>query len=248
MKTWPWPAVMAWTLGLVACEILLRLGSPDWVARGAGVLVCLAVASRLASRWRAGLVIAGLPLLWTTRALAADVAAAWWTAGFAALLLVYPPRAWRDAPYFPTARGALDPVASKIVLGAEARVLDAGCGLGRGLEALRRAWPAAGIHGVEWSVPLWLLARLRCPWARVTRGDLWAQSWQPFDVVYVFQRPESMARVQEKAAREMRPGTWLVSLEFAVPGRKPTGRATTPGGKPVWLYRQSGSSRAPDGR
>ena len=38
-------------------------------------------------------------------------------------------------------------------------------------------------------------------------------------MVYLFQRPESMERAFAKATHELAPGCWLVSLEFAVPGR-----------------------------
>ena len=37
-------------------------------------------------------------------------------------------------------------------------------------------------------------------------------------MVYLFQRPESMQRAWDKARRDMRPGTWMVSLEFDVQG------------------------------
>ena len=44
-----------------------------------------------------------------------------------------------------------------------AHVLDAGCGLGHGLQALRRAYPQAQLHGMEWSWPLRLLCGVVCP-------------------------------------------------------------------------------------
>ena len=57
----------------------------------------------------------------------------------------------------------------------------------------------ADVEGVEWSRPLAWLARWRARSARVRRGDLWADDWAPFALVYVFQRPESMPRVWAKA-------------------------------------------------
>jgi trans-aconitate methyltransferase len=112
-------------------------------------------------------------------------------------------------------------------------VLDAGCGLGHGLAALRRVWPQAQLEGVEWSRPLAWWAVWRHPQARVRRGDMWAASWEGLDALYVFQRPESMPRVLEKARREM-PGAWLVSLEFEAPGLQPVARL---GARPLWVYR-----------
>jgi len=99
----------------------------------------------------------------------------------------------------------------------------------------------ARLHGLEWSWPL----RIACAWrcraaqidARVRRGDIWAADWSGYDLVYVFQRPESMARAADKAMRELRAGSWLASLEFAVPGVAPTHRLECADGRPLWLYR-----------
>jgi trans-aconitate methyltransferase len=122
-------------------------------------------------------------------------------------------------------------------LPAGATVLDAGCGLGHGLQALRLAYPAAELHGLEWSWPLRWLCALRCPWARVRRGDIWKADWSAYDMVYLFQRPESMGRAVDKARAELRPGAWLVSLEFEAPQAITSASWRTPGGKMVWLYR-----------
>ena len=153
-----------------------------------------------------------------------------------ALLLVYPLNAWRDAPLFPTPPDALNDLPDAAPLEPGARVLDAGCGLGDGLIALRQAYPLARLEGLEWSRPLrWLCAR-RCPWARVAQGDLWRADWSGYQLVYLFQRPESMARAWAKGCAEMAPGAWLVSLEFPVPGVQPHARQQAPGGRAAWVY------------
>jgi SAM-dependent methyltransferase len=151
------------------------------------------------------------------------------------LLLIYPINAWRDAPLFPTPRDALRALPQHARLPDGARILDAGCGTGAGLLALRRAYPAAELQGLERSWPLCLLAALRCPWARVRPGDMWRANWAAFDMVYLFQRPESMPRAVDKAAA-LRPGAWLVSLEFEALALQPTASYTAPGGQTVWMY------------
>jgi hypothetical protein len=45
-----------------------------------------------------------------------------------------------------------------------------------------------------------------------------------------------MPRVVEKT-RSMRPGTWLVSLDFEAVGVVPHAQLTAPNGKSIWLYR-----------
>jgi hypothetical protein len=163
---------------------------------------------------------------------------AWaWLLPLAALALAYPVTAWRDAPMFPTPHAALAGLDRHVALPATASLLDAGCGMGHGLRALRAVWPQARLAGVEWSWPLALVTRLRCPWARIERGDMWRGSWAGHDLVYLFQRPESMARALAKADAEMRPGSWVVSLEFEATGRRAHARLALPSGRPVWVYR-----------
>ena len=162
---------------------------------------------------------------------------AWaWLLALAPLVLLYPVRAWRDAPFFPTPADALADL-PHVIAPAPAAVLDAGCGLGHGVRALRRAWPGADTHGIEWSAPMAWLAAWRCPGARVRRGDMWAASWAGFDLVYLFQRPETMPRAWAKAQREMTPGAWLVSLEFAIPGVETVATLQAGRARPVHVYR-----------
>ena len=109
--------------------------------------------------------------------------------------------------------------------------------------ALLAAGLGGALPGWAWLLPLAALAlgaRLRCPWARVERGDMWRGSWAGHDLVYLFQRPESMARALAKADAEMQRGSWVVSLEFEAAGRPPHARMTLPSGRPVWVYRIGG--------
>ena len=57
---------------------------------------------------------------------------------------------------------------------------------------------------------------------------MWSADWSGFDLVYVFQRPESMERVLAKASRELRPGAWLASLEFEADSRRPAALVLAP--------------------
>ena len=104
------------------------------------------------------------------------------------------------------------------------------------LKALREAYPQAQLHGLEWSWPLRALCALRCPWARVRQGDIWRADWGVYDLVYLFQRPESMARALAKAHLELKPGRWLVSLEVEATQWRPQATLQCPDGRTVWLY------------
>jgi hypothetical protein len=239
---WPLPALLAWSLAWALFAAARQGGLAPAVAWALAAACGAAAATPVVGRWRQALVAAGFPL----SSVALGVSAPPWLWGLAVLplLLAYPLRAWSDAPFFPTPRRALRALADALPLPSGARVLDAGCGLGHGLRALHAAWPAAHLEGVEWSAPMaWLCAR-RCRFARVRRGDMWAPSWRDYELVYLFQRPESMARAWAKARAELRPGAWLVSLEFEVPGAAATLRLPAGRGRWVWCYRMAGAQRS----
>jgi hypothetical protein len=173
----------------------------------------------------------------STPELGGSLAPAWaWLVPLGLLLLVYPLNAWRDAPLFPTPANALAKLPQHAPLVDGACVLDAGCGMGHGLQALHSAYPLAALHGLEWSWPLRWLCALRCPWAQVRQGDIWRADWSGYAMVYLFQRPESMPRAVEKAAAQLQAGAWLVSLEFEALQLKPTAQYRAAGGKMVWIY------------
>lgn len=257
---WPAPALLAW----LACWLLVvalrdAAGASPWLALATGIVAAavLALAWPGLSGWRRLILGSGFPVAMLGSGLAQGVPAWIWLLPLALLLVAYPLKAWRDAPLFPTPPQALQGLARQLPLPPDAAVLDAGCGLGQGLEALRAEYPEAQLAGTEWSWPLALAARWRCRFATVRRGDLWADDWSRYRLVYLFQRPESMARAWHKACAEMAPGSWLVSLDFAVPGVSPARVLRRPGAQPVWAYRienkpprdaSSGSTRPPGRR
>jgi SAM-dependent methyltransferase len=233
---WPWPlpALATW---------LAAWGLFGWATASGRPLLGLALAlllggfaaSRVHGMARRAWVAAGFPVSALGLGVAGSAPGWLWLLPVVPLLLLYPLRAWRDAPFFPTPAAALDGLAGAV--GEPERVLEAGCGLGHGLAALRRQFPRAEIVGLECSPLLASCARWRQPDARVRRADFWAEPWGDYGLVYVFQRPESMARAWAKARAEMPAGGWLASLEFAVPDVKPTARLPGADNRPVWLYR-----------
>ena len=234
--TWPLPALIAWALGWALFALLRSAGAPLAVAITASVALGAVLSTAGSTPWRRVFVAAGFPLSLAASGLAGAMPAWGWLLPLALLALVYPLNAWRDAPVFPTPAGALQGLAALAPLPANAHILDAGCGLGDGLRELRREYPGAHLHGLEWSWPLRWLCAWRCRFARIRRGDIWAADWSRCDMVYVFQRPESMDRAAEKATRELRPGAWLVSLEFAAPGFAATQAIECADGRRLWLY------------
>jgi SAM-dependent methyltransferase len=248
MRFWPLPALLAWGVAWAVFAALTQLGAAPWLALLMATLIGAVSSLWGNTRWRRILLAAGFPvsMFLTTvmqrpPAVSAHVALsfpAWaWLLPAALLLLLYPVRSWRDAPMFPTPRGALRGLNQSLKLRAgKPQILDAGCGLGDGLRELQREYPLAELTGFEWSWPLRLLCAWRAPYARVHRADMWAADWSGFDLVYLFQRPESLPRAVEKASRELRSGAWMASLEFEVKNLKPQQVYQCADGRRLWLY------------
>ncbi|RZI79642.1 MAG: class I SAM-dependent methyltransferase [Rubrivivax sp.] len=234
---WPLPALLSWLAAWLLYLAAISAGLAPGPALAAGAAVGAVLGWLQSERWRRLIVALGFPASVIALGWQGGTSGLLWLAPLLVLWWLYPRRTWTEAPLFPTPRGALQQLPKLAPLSRDARVLDAGCGAGDGLRELRIAYPHARVEGVEWSRPITWLARLRAGGALVRRGDLWADDWGPFALVYVFQRPESMPRIWAKACAEMAPGTWLVSLDFAVLDVPPVASWQLSNGQFVWLYR-----------
>lgn len=233
---WPLPALLAWGCAWALFTGLLALGLSAPLVLTAASALGVGFSLLAGTWWRRAIVGIGFPLSLAISGMASVPPWAW-LLPLGLLLLIYPLNAWRDAPLFPTPAHALRDLAAQAPLGEGAMVLDAGCGLGDGLIALREAYPAAKLNGLEWSWPLRVVSAFRCTWAQVRQGDIWQADWCPYDMVYLFQRPESMARAVTKAQTELKAGAWLISLEFEATSLKAQATLRCPDGRTVWLYR-----------
>lgn len=234
---WPLPALWSWLAAWLIYSVSLVAGLAPGPALAFGAAVGAGLGWLQGQRWRRLIVALGFPASVLALGWQGGASALLWLLPLALLWWLYPRRAWTEAPLFPTPRGALERLPALAPLPPAARVLDAGCGAGDGLRELLHAYPQARVEGVEWSRPIAWLARWRARGAVVRRGDLWADDWAAFALVYVFQRPESMPRLWAKACAELAEGAWLVSLDFAVPGVEPVANWQLGNGRFVWLYR-----------
>ena len=235
---WPLPALLAWAAcWAVFIAAVQWLGAAPMPAMLLAAALGVAASLRAATRWRRIFIAAGFPLSLAASGAAGALPPWAWLLPLAFLAACYPMRSWRDAPLFPTPDGALDGLSRLVPLSPGARILDAGCGLGDGLIALRAEYPRAQLFGLEWSWPIRIACAWRTRFATIRRADIWAADWSGYDMVYLFQRPESMERAAQKARREMRAGAWMASLEFPVPDLVANRTLNGADGRSVWLYR-----------
>jgi SAM-dependent methyltransferase len=140
------------------------------------------------------------------------------------LLLVFGLPFRTRVPLFLSSRTAVSVIAAWLPKRSYS-VLDVGSGTGRFVTELARLRGDCQVCGLELAWLPWCLSRLAVQPlanARVHRADFWKQPLETFDVVYAFLSPVPMPALWDKARRELRPGSWLISNSFAVPGARPT--------------------------
>ncbi len=245
MRSWPpvFRAFLAQAAAFGLLELVLRAGLLPRALPGAGVVLLVGVLAVAAGRGL-GLGPGWVPFLagfpWLVAMLLRHPPPGWvWPAALGALLLVYGGGILTRVPLYNSGRAAWAALLALLPPGPVALV-DLGAGLGGPLAFLARARPEGRFVGVEAS-PLTCLAA----WARTLRhrrncrvrwGSLWGEDLGAYDVVYAFLSPAPMPALWAKAAREMKPGSLLVSHTFAVPGHEPERRIPLPGRRDACLF------------
>jgi hypothetical protein len=145
-------------------------------------------------------------------------------------------------PLFLSSRAAARAVADLLPQEGRFGFLDLGSGLGGMLSFLARARPSGSYYGIESAPVPFLLSRLRALRSRschVRWGDFEQLDLGCYDVVYAYLSPAAMTGLWDKARREMRAGSLLISNSFAVPGVPPTLTLATAarGGSRLLLWR-----------
>ncbi|WP_091933722.1 class I SAM-dependent methyltransferase [Propionivibrio dicarboxylicus] len=164
-----------------------------------------------------------VPAAWAVSRL--DIPPGWFLLGFIALLLFFRGAASGRIPLYLSNAATVETLSDLLRQHPGVRFVDLGAGIASTLVPLAQALPDKHFTGVENAPASWAIGRIR------TRGianilwqhaNLWDQSLGDYDGVYAFLSPAPMAALWQKALREMKPGSILVSNSFAIPDVSPT--------------------------
>ena len=156
---------------------------------------------------------------------------------FLLMLMLYWSTFRTQVPFYASGPAAWDAVAA-VLPPQPLRMIDIGSGLGGLVVNLAVRRPDSQFEGIELAPLPWLVSRLRqAAGARChfLRGDYHRLDFAAYDVVFAYLSPAAMPALWAKARAEMRPGTLLLSHEFAVPGTVPKIARQTRRGGPM-LY------------
>ena len=227
------PAVAALLIQVVAFPLTLAV---TWLLASAGLpmsylIVALVQGSiaaglswwrGLASWWRAIQLLFPMALLGTAQLAIPPTV---FLAIFLFLLLLYWSTYRTQVPYYPSNRRVWNAVAGLLPPSGPVRVIDIGSGLGGLVLDLQARRPGVEAIGIELAPLPWFLSRMRAlaagSGARFMRGDYEHLDFSRFDIVFAYLSPAAMPALWRKAARELRPGSTLLSYEFGIDDRLP---------------------------
>jgi trans-aconitate methyltransferase len=148
----------------------------------------------------------------------------------------------QGALYVSTTRTRIAAIIDAVPLEKGQTMMDLGCGDGRVLRQVCKKYKIRAI-GFEINLMAYLKARvlsLGLKQVEIRRQNFWSQNLAGADVVFCYLYPDVMQKLSVKLKAELRPGTLILSCNFALPGFKPH-RVLRPVGSlhsdPVYMYR-----------
>lgn len=223
------PAVRA--LGVQILSLLLLVSAAIALVRLGGFFIPLfavalaqGVVAALLSRliglasWWLLIQFAFVPLLFAAAAL--ELPPGVYLAGFLILLALYWSTYRTQVPYYPSGPTGWHAVAA-VLPERPLRIVDLGSGFGGMVRYLARQRPDCSVTGVELApLPCWVAKAVNAATrsrGRILHGDYQRLDFADYDVVFAYLSPAAMPELWDKARAEMRPGSLLLSYEFAIP-------------------------------
>lgn len=164
-----------------------------------------------------------LPLSIATLSL--DISPLWFFIIFMGLWLVYGKTYKTQVPLYLSSKSVPHALESFLPKKNDFSFMDLGSGCGGLLKYLATIHKNGHFYGIE-SAPLpFLISKIRNIFSvsdcKIYWGDFWQHDFSQYDVVYAYLSPVPMESLWQKAIREMRPGSVLISNTFIIPGIAP---------------------------
>ena len=133
-----------------------------------------------------------------------------------------------QVPFYPSRPTVWKQVAKIMPKDRQIRLIDIGSGLGDMSMYVSKVRPDSQIEGIEIAPLPWLISKIRAKISRskaiFTLGDYHALHFADYDIIFAYLSPAAMLALWQKASKEMKTGSLLISLEFEIPGVIPSFR------------------------
>lgn len=150
----------------------------------------------------------------------------YYLAGFMISLSLFWTTFRSQVPFYPSRPTVWKQVAKLMPKNRQVRLIDIGSGLGDMSMYIAKMRPDSQIEGIEIAPLPWLISSVRSKLARskatFTLGDYHALNFADYDIIFAYLSPAAMLALWQKSSKEMKSGSLLISLEFEIPGVKPS--------------------------
>ncbi|MEO8417574.1 MAG: class I SAM-dependent methyltransferase [Methylophilaceae bacterium] len=150
------------------------------------------------------------------------LSAYFYLAGFLITLSMYWTTFRTQVPFYPSGPRVWQQVEAMLPQGRTIHMIDIGSGLGGLVMHMAKARPESAFCGIEVAPLPWLIsivrARLKGSAAGFLLGDYHRLDFSHYDIVFAYLSPVAMPALWQKAQKEMRQGSMLLSYEFDIPG------------------------------
>ncbi|MCL5011984.1 MAG: class I SAM-dependent methyltransferase [Patescibacteria group bacterium] len=132
----------------------------------------------------------------------------------------------KEAPYIPSPLDTAQQLAQHIIIPAKGVVYDLGCGDGRLLRALYNTFPHATYRGIEHELAPYVLFRwhnrnIPKEYLSIKREDFFKTNISSATHVLTYLFPHIMDKLLSKFEKELKPGTLVISVDFAFSKKQP---------------------------
>ena len=154
-----------------------------------------------------------------------DISPLWFFLLFFCLVLIYGKTYKTQVPLYLSSKNVTTILQTLLPKQRQFSFVDLGSGCGGLLNSLADSKKNGQFYGIE-SAPLpFLISKIRSV-CRVSNckifwGDFWQHDFSKYDVVYAYLSPVPMESLWQKACKEMRSGSLLISNTFIIPGITP---------------------------
>ncbi len=149
-------------------------------------------------------------------------------AGFVVSLSLFWTTFRSQVPFFPSRPAVWKQVVKLMPMDKSLRLIDIGSGLGDMPMYVAKMRPECHIEGIEIAPLPWLVSfvrgKIRRSSAIFKLGDYRTLDFSGYDMIFAYLSPAAMLALWEKANQEMKSGSFLISLEFEIPGANPSMR------------------------
>lgn len=209
------------TSGVLIALFSANAGLLGWVILQALLAGLLSFVARLPVWWMP-MHLLFMPLV--IAALTLNISSTWYLLLFLGLLLIYGKSFVTQVPLYLSSESVNQALETLLPQQQQFSFIDLGSGCGGLLKNLANAHGNGSFHGIESAPVPYVISKLRSLLGSgydVRWGDFWKHDFSRYDVVYAYLSPVPMNSLWQKAKKEMRPGSLLISNTFVIPGVAP---------------------------